>query len=90
MECPRCQHENPPTMKFCGECGTPITTAPSGSPALSYSEITTALSETLEPQVATSEILQSRGRELAEAQAQRSAMRESCASSRARRRISRP
>jgi len=22
MTCPRCQHENPPAQKFCGECGT--------------------------------------------------------------------
>ena len=21
MKCPRCQHENPAGMKFCGECG---------------------------------------------------------------------
>ena len=21
MKCPRCQHENHPAMKFCGECG---------------------------------------------------------------------
>jgi hypothetical protein len=21
MECPKCQHENPDTQKFCGECG---------------------------------------------------------------------
>jgi hypothetical protein len=20
MRCPRCQHDNPPRMKFCGEC----------------------------------------------------------------------
>ena len=24
MTCPRCQQENSPTMKFCGECGTPL------------------------------------------------------------------
>ena len=23
MHCPRCRHENPPGMKFCGECGAP-------------------------------------------------------------------
>jgi class 3 adenylate cyclase len=27
MQCPRCQHENAPTMKCCGECGTPLRTA---------------------------------------------------------------
>jgi class 3 adenylate cyclase/tetratricopeptide (TPR) repeat protein len=24
MQCSRCQHENPPAQKFCGECGTPL------------------------------------------------------------------
>ena len=32
MKCPR-QHETAPTMKFCGECGTPLTANPSGPPA---------------------------------------------------------
>ena len=44
-------------MKFCGECGTPLTATPSGLPARSYAEITTALSEALEQQTATGEIL---------------------------------
>jgi hypothetical protein len=42
MECPRCQHKNAPTMKFCGECGTSLTANPSGPPALSYAEIARA------------------------------------------------
>jgi len=25
MQCPRCQHENPDGMKFCGQCGAPLT-----------------------------------------------------------------
>ncbi len=25
MQCPRCQHENPTSQKFCGECGTRLT-----------------------------------------------------------------
>jgi class 3 adenylate cyclase len=25
MKCPRCQHENPPTAKFCEECSAPLT-----------------------------------------------------------------
>ena len=30
MQCPQCQHENPPGMKFCGECAAPLaTTCPS-------------------------------------------------------------
>jgi hypothetical protein len=24
MQCPRCQHENPPGVKFCGECAAPL------------------------------------------------------------------
>src|SRR5262249_25225005 len=24
MQCPRCQHENPPQAKFCLECATPL------------------------------------------------------------------
>jgi membrane protease YdiL (CAAX protease family) len=24
MQCPRCQHENPPGMKFCGECAASL------------------------------------------------------------------
>ena len=30
MQCPRCQHVNPPGMKFCGECAAPlVSTCPS-------------------------------------------------------------
>ena len=57
MPCPRCQHENPRGQKFCGACGTPLTANPSGPPAPSYAEITSALSEALEQQTATAEIL---------------------------------
>ena len=57
MPCPRCQHENPSGQKFCGECGTPLTANPSSPPAPSYAEITRALSESLEQQTATTEIL---------------------------------
>jgi two-component system, NtrC family, sensor kinase len=58
MHCPRCQHESAPTMKFCGECGTPLKAVdPSSPPAPSYAEITSALSEALEQQTATAEIL---------------------------------
>ena len=53
MRCPRCQHENRPQAKFCGECGTPLTANPSAPPAPSYAEITSALSEALEQQTAT-------------------------------------
>jgi hypothetical protein len=30
MQCPRCRHENPAGMKFCGECAAPLSlTCPS-------------------------------------------------------------
>jgi hypothetical protein len=57
MPCPRCQHENRPRAKFCEACGTLLTANPSGPPAQSYAEITSALSEALEQQTATAEIL---------------------------------
>jgi signal transduction histidine kinase len=57
MKSPPCQHENRPRAKFCEECGTPLTAPLSGQPAPSYSELTSALSEALEQQAATAEIL---------------------------------
>ena len=57
MHCPRCQHDNPGGQKFCGECGTPLSANPSGPRAPSYAELTSALSEALEQQTATAEIL---------------------------------
>jgi GAF domain-containing protein len=57
MQCPRCQHENRPQAEFCEECGTPLTANPSAPPSRSHAEITGALSEALEQQTATSEIL---------------------------------
>ncbi len=57
MPCPRCQHENPSGQKFCGTCGTSLTANQSGPPARSHAEITSALSEALEQQTATGEIL---------------------------------
>jgi signal transduction histidine kinase len=57
MECPRCQHENRPQAKFCEACGMPLRANPSGPPAPSYAELTSALSEALEQQTATAEIL---------------------------------
>ena len=26
MQCPGCQHDNPPDMRFCGQCGSPLAT----------------------------------------------------------------
>jgi hypothetical protein len=63
-------------MKFCGECGTPLTTNPSGPPASSHAEITSALSEALEQQRATAELLQTRTRELVAALEQQTATSE--------------
>ena len=57
MPCPRCQHENRPQATFCEACSTPLTANPSGSPPPSYVEITSALSEALEQQTATADIL---------------------------------
>jgi GAF domain-containing protein len=58
MQCPRCQHENPTTKKLCGECGTPLRqTNASGAPGASYADLQRALSESLDQQTATSEIL---------------------------------
>src|SRR5262245_12122022 len=57
MKCPRCQRENPSGQKFCGECGTPLTAELGGTAARAYQEVTGALSEALEQQSATAEIL---------------------------------
>ena len=37
MKCPRCQHENPPTQKFCGECGAKLA-AEAGPPTFASPE----------------------------------------------------
>jgi two-component system, NtrC family, sensor kinase len=62
MHCPRCQHENPSGQKFCGACGTSLTVA--SSTAQSYADLKSQverlggeLTEALEQQTATSEIL---------------------------------
>ncbi len=65
MQCPGCQHENRPLGKFCEECGTSLARPNQGGPpATSYADLqrelehlTRALSESLEQQTATSEIL---------------------------------
>ena len=58
MQCPRCQQENRPNATFCDGCGTPLQ-HPSGStqPARSYAEVQRSLTEALDQQTATSEIL---------------------------------
>ncbi len=55
MKCPRCQQDNPSHAKFCPECGTPLTRT--GPQAALYTDLQRALSEALERQTATSEIL---------------------------------
>src|SRR5262249_55285853 len=58
MTCPRCQHDNRPAAKFCEECATPLQgLSPSGLLTLPYAEVTGALSEALEQQTATADIL---------------------------------
>src|ERR1700730_15576389 len=57
MQCPRCQHANPSHAKFCMECGTPLSPHKAGAPQASYGDQERALSEALEQQTATSEIL---------------------------------
>jgi GAF domain-containing protein len=58
MQCPRCQHENRSGAKFCEECGTPLADALQGSPpGASYADLQRALSESLDQQTATSEVL---------------------------------
>jgi GAF domain-containing protein len=65
MQCPRCRHENSPKAKFCEACGTPLARPHQGGPpAASYADLqrevehlARALSEGLEQQTATAEIL---------------------------------
>jgi GAF domain-containing protein len=58
MRCARCQHENPAGVKFCGECGTPLQRlAGSIQPPPSYADVQRSLTEALEQQTVTSEIL---------------------------------
>ena len=58
MNCPRCQQENSKGQQFCGDCGTPLQpVGGSAQPAPSYAALQRALTEALEQQTATSEIL---------------------------------
>ena len=58
MQCPRCQHENRPTQRFCGECGTTLQrSADSAQPSPSYADMQRSLTEALARESATGEIL---------------------------------
>src|SRR5260370_789815 len=58
MQCPGCQQDNPPHAKFCLECGTPFKGIhETGPPVAPYADLQHALSEALEQQTATSEVL---------------------------------
>src|SRR5262245_24401419 len=58
MKCVRCHQDNPSHAKFCLDCGTPCTsmheTGPRGP---SYADLQHALTESLEQQTATADIL---------------------------------
>jgi hypothetical protein len=56
MKCPRCQQDNPSHAKFCLGCATPFS-RPEHGPVASYPDLQRALTEALEQQMATSEIL---------------------------------
>ena len=58
MQCLGCQHENRPQAKFCDDCGTALQqTERSGQPARSHAELQRSLTEALDQQTATGEIL---------------------------------
>ena len=58
MKCLRCQQENPEGQRFCGDCGTPLKpVAGSARSAPSPAALQRSLTEALEQQTATSEIL---------------------------------
>jgi len=58
MQCPRCQQHNPSHAKFCLECGTPFHRRDeSTQPAPSNADPQRSLTEALEQQTATAEIL---------------------------------
>src|SRR5262245_31562145 len=59
MTCPRCKQDNPvPDAQFCPRCGAPVKHAgDSHQLAASYADVQRSLTEALEQQTATSEIL---------------------------------
>jgi hypothetical protein len=58
MQCPRCQQENRPRQRFCGECGTTLQRSADTAQRLpSYADIQRSLTEALARERATGEIL---------------------------------
>ena len=57
MKCPRCEHENRATAKFCEECATLLRRETSIQPAPSYADLQHSLTEMLKQQTATAGIL---------------------------------
>jgi signal transduction histidine kinase len=58
MKCPRCKQEEPTGQNFCGECGTPLQRHEGRSEAApSYADLQRSLTEALDQQTATAEIL---------------------------------
>src|SRR5215468_4881919 len=62
MKCPRCQHANRPKAKVCRKCGSRLKVVRSTAPTqadltFEVEQLRRALSEALEQQTATSEIL---------------------------------
>src|SRR5262245_21709452 len=62
MTCPRCQHENPASLTFCGKCGTPLERI--DPTPRSYADLNAeveslrrSLTEALDQQTASAEIL---------------------------------
>ena len=54
MHCSRCQHDNSTSHTYCSKCGTPLKRSPASR---SYTELERDLTEALEQQTATREIL---------------------------------
>jgi GAF domain-containing protein len=62
MKCPRCQHENRPTARFCEDCANPLNGASPTTGSYAYlktevERLRRALTESFEQQTATGEVL---------------------------------
>jgi two-component system NtrC family sensor kinase len=82
MKCLRCQHDNRPQAKFCEECAgplkeaSPVTRSHADDLKAEFESLRQTLTEAVEQQKATAELLRARTRELAEAQEQQTATAE--------------